>query len=339
MIRRLLISLGALALLPLSAFAQAPDPVRLGWLASLTDAALFIAIKKGYFRDERIEIASTEFRSGANMVLPLGKGDLDVAAGSPSAGLYNAISRDLGIKIVADKTRSSPGYSGSHMIIRKDLVDSGRFRTLADLKGLRMALNGPGNSNTATVNYALKSAGLTYDDFSFVDLNFPDHLNALDNKSIDGSNLVEPFASAAVARGLAVHVASDDRIDPEHQLANILYSAQFAARRDVAVRFMRAYLRGARFYLKALKDSRFAGENADEVIAILAEFTAVKDQAILRRIVPSGIDANGAVNIASLQKDADFYLSRGWLEKPIKIADVVDESFVQEAARQLGPFR
>ena len=337
--RRLLLLCLALCAAPLAAQAQPRDQVKLGWLASLTDAALFIAIKKGYFAGERIDIAPTEFRSGANMVLPLGKGDLDAAAGSPSAGLYNAIARDLGIKIVADKTRSSPGYSGSHMIIRKDLVDSGRFRTLADLKGLRMALNGPGNSNTATMNYALASAGLAWNEINIVDLNFPDHLNALENKSIDGSNLVEPFAGAAIARGLAARVASDDRIDPEHQLANILFSPQFVAKRDLATRFMNAYLRGARFYLKALRDSRFAGENAEEVIDILAEFTAIKDKEILRRIVPSGIDPDGTVNVASLQKDADFYLSRGWLEAPIRIADVVDQSFVQEAARRLGPFR
>ena len=319
-----------------SVSAQALDTVKLGWLASLTDAALFIAIKKNYFADERIEISPTEFKSGANMVLPLGTGELDAAAGSPSAGLYNAIGRDIKILIVADKTRSSPGYSGSHMIIRKDLVETGRFKNLVDLKGLKLALNGAGNSNTATVNFALTSAGLRYDDIDVVDLSFPDHLIALQNRSVDGSNLVEPFASAAVARGLAIRVASDDVIDPQHQLANILFSSKFAARKELGIRFMRAYLRGARFYLEALKDSRFAGTTGEEVISILAEFTAIKDKAILRSIMPSGIDPNGTVNISSLQKDADFYLSRGWLQNKINIADVVDHTFVDEASKSLG---
>ena len=63
-----------------------PTYVTLGWLASLTDTALFVAIKKGYFTDERIDVVTTGFRSGANMVVPLGTGELDVGAGSPSAG-------------------------------------------------------------------------------------------------------------------------------------------------------------------------------------------------------------------------------------------------------------
>ena len=223
--------------------------------------------------------------------------------------------------------------------VRKDHVDSGRYKTPKDLKGFRFAMSGPGVSNSSTLNQLLTSAGLKFDDVTPVSLSFPEHFLALQNKAVDAGATSEPILTQALKAGVAVLLKGDDEIDPGHQLAVILYSEGFAAKRDVATRFMRAYLRGARFYLKALKDSRFAGENADEVIAILAEFTAVKDQAILRRIVPSGIDANGAVNIASLQKDADFYLSRGWLEKPIKIADVVDESFVQEAARQLGPFR
>ena len=103
--------------------------------------------------------------------------------------------------------------------------------------------------------------------------------------------------------------------------------------------FMRAYIKGVRVYNDALKDGRIAGPGADDVVAALVEYSDIKDAKLHRETTPAACDPDGAVNIASLQKDADFYLSRGWLEKPIKIADVVDESFVQEAARQLGPFR
>lgn len=319
-----------------SAGAQTRDQVKLGWLASLTDTALFVAIKKGYFTDERIDVVTTGFRSGANMVVPLGTGELDVGAGSPSAGLYNAIARGVTMFIVADKTRSSPGYGGSHMLVRKDLIDSGRVKDLKDLKGLRVALNGPGNSNTATLNYALASAGLKYSDVIIIDLNMPDHVTALANKSIDASNGLEPFASTAIARGIAVRFRSDDQIDPHHQLANILFSDNFAKKPDIGVRFMRGYLRGARFYLGALKDGKLAGKNADEVIAILTEFTAVKDPEVLRNITPSGIDPNGEVNVASLQKDLDFYATQGWITGKVDLGKVVDHSFVRAAAKSLA---
>jgi NitT/TauT family transport system substrate-binding protein len=313
--------------------AQQRDQVRLGWLKSLTDSAIYIAIKKGYFTDENIEIVSTQFRSGANMVVPLGTGELDVGAGSPSAGLYNAVARGVKIIIAADKTRSSPGYGGSHLVVRKDLVDSGRYKSLKDLKGMKLASSGPGNSAMATFYYALKSVGLQMSDISTVNLSYPTHVTALSNKAVDGSFILEPFVSAAVAKGVAVRVDSDDRIDPNHQLATILFSGKFAAKREIAVRFLRAYLRGIDFYLGALKDGKLAGKNAEEVIAILIENTAVKDPKVLRSITPSGVDPNGTVNQASLQKDLDFYTSQGWIKGKVDLNMIVDSSFIREAVR------
>ncbi len=317
------------------AVAQEADKVRLGWLKSLTDSAIYIGIKKGFFADEKIEIVPTQFRSGANMVAPLGTGELDVGAGSPSAGLYNAVARGVKLVIVADKTRSSPGYGGAHFIVRKELVDSGRYKSFKDLKGLMIGLSGPGNSNTASLYFALKKAGLPYDSVKITNLAYPAHITAMSNKAIDVSIILEPFATSAISRGIAVKVAGDEEVEPEHQLANIIFSENFNAKKDVAVRFLRAYLRGVRFYLGALKDGKIAGSNADEIIAVVIENTAIKDPKILRSITPYGVDRDGAVNGASLQKDLDFYATQGWIKGNVDLKKIIDQSLVQAAAKSL----
>jgi NitT/TauT family transport system substrate-binding protein len=316
--------------------AQSIDKVRLGWLKSLTDTALYVAIKKGYFSAEKIEIVPTQFRSGANMVVPLGSGELDVGAGSPSAGLYNAVARGVKMVIAADKTRSSPGYGGAHFIVRKVVVDSGRFKDMKDLKGLRIALSGPGNSNTASLYYAIRPTGVKYGELTITTLGYPAQVTAMANNAIDVSIILEPFASAMAAKGVAVRVRSDDEVDPEHQLACLLFSGQFAAKRDLAVRFLRAYLRGVQFYRGALKDGKLAGPNAEEVISLIIANTVVKDPKVLRSITLFGVDPNGAVNAASLQKDLDFYATQGWIKGKVDLGKIVDQSFVQEAARTLN---
>ena len=136
----------------------------------------------------------TNFRSAADMVAPLGIGQLDAGAGSASAGLYNATVQGINIKIVADKASSPPGYGATKILIRKDHIDSGRFKTPADLKGFRFAMNAPGVSNTATLNALLKSAGLRYSDVTTVNMPLPDHVAALGNKGVDASASVEPAA-------------------------------------------------------------------------------------------------------------------------------------------------
>src|SRR3989454_8226330 len=77
--------------------------VRVGIANASSDVGFFIADRKGYFRQEGIDVTFTAFDSGAKMIAPLGLGRLDVGAGSPSAGLYNAVARGIVIKIVADK--------------------------------------------------------------------------------------------------------------------------------------------------------------------------------------------------------------------------------------------
>ena len=81
----------------------------------------------------------TGFASAAKMIVPLGTGELDVGGGTVSAGLYNAVERGIRIRIVADKGSVRDGYEFSTLLVRKDLVDSGQFKTLADLKGMTIA--------------------------------------------------------------------------------------------------------------------------------------------------------------------------------------------------------
>lgn len=329
-----------LPLLAGSAFAAEMDKVSVATANSISDAPLFIAQDKGYFRDENLEVTLTPFTSGSGMVAPLGTGQLDAGAGSASAGLYNAVARGINIKIVADKASSAPGYSGTKLLVRKDLVDSGRYKTLKDLKGMTFAMNGPGVSNTSSLNDVLTSVGLTYSDVKTVDLAFPDHVVALGNKSVDAGMTVEPSATAAVRAGYAEEILRDDQIAPNHEIASILYSDVFIKNRPgVAERFMRAYLRAVRFYNGALKDGHLAGPNADAVISIIAANTPFKDSATLRAITPFGCNPDGRIDIGTLQHDLDFYASQGLIDGKVSLNDIVDFSFVDAALKTLGPYQ
>ena len=87
----------------------AAQTITVGATSSTSDAPIYIAEKKGFFQAEGIEVKVTNFRSAADMVAPLGAGQIQAGAGSASAGLYNAVARGIRIKIVADKA-SWVGY-------------------------------------------------------------------------------------------------------------------------------------------------------------------------------------------------------------------------------------
>ncbi len=318
----------------------AAQAISVGATSSTSDAPIYIADKKGYFRAEGLEVKVANFRSAADMVAPLGAGQIEAGAGSASAGLYNAVARGIRIKIVADKASSPPGYGGTKILVRKDHVESGRYRELTDLKGMKFAMNAPGVSNTSTLNTLLKSAGLKYSDVETVDMPLPDHVAALKNKSVDAAASVEPGPALAVRNGDAVVIKSDDEILPNHQIAVLLYAEEFALKRPAAARsFMRAYLRAVRFYNGALADGRLGGPNADEVIAILSEATPIKSREIYKLITPTGMNPDGRVNKASLAHDLAFYAEQGLVKGAVDLDDAVDGSFVEAALQELGPYR
>src|SRR5438270_11954991 len=144
------------------------DEVKIGTPLVISDAPIVIAEQKGFCREQGIRTTVINLVTGSQMVAPLGTGQIDIAAAATSAGLFNSAARGIGLKIVADKGSNLPGYAYVSLLVRKELVDSGKFKTMQHLKGLRIAEPGKGGSTGSTVNQALKSAGLKYDDAQHV---------------------------------------------------------------------------------------------------------------------------------------------------------------------------
>jgi NitT/TauT family transport system substrate-binding protein len=320
----------------------AQTTVRVASSGIASDIGFFLALKKGYFRDEGLTVELTQMANAPQMIGPLGRGQLDVGAGTVAASLYNAVAQGISIRAVADKGSMRKGYGFSGLLVRKDLVERGRYKSYADLKGLKLAVGTFGSANASAMNEALKKGGLKWSDAaSIVALQFPQHIVAYQNKAIDASMTNEPTATTAVQNALAVRIAGNDEIYPAQQTAVVLYSEIFARDKpQIAQKFMRAYVRAVRDYNDALKDGHIAGPNADEVIATLTEHTFIKDAATHRSITPAAIDPDGRMNMEGLRNDLAFFKELKLLQDPnITVERIIDTSFVEHAVKELGPYK
>jgi len=318
--------------------AVAQDAVSVGITNVATDVAFFLAERNGYFAEENIAVTFTPFASAATMIAPLGAGQLDVGSGGIAAGFYNAVGRNIEMKVVADKGSISDTIEYSTLVIRKDLADSGRYKSLSDLKGLSIAVAAQGANSESTLNEAAKKGGLVYDDIDIVYLPFPEMYAALQNGAIDGAITNEPTLSRLLNDGIAVR-GSKDVVYPGQQVAMIFYSEDFSQRRaDVAKRFMRAYVRAARDYNDALVDGRLGGPEADDVVAALTEFTVIKDPAVYRSMTPFVLNPDGKISLDSLENDLAFYKQRGLVAEDAELTPFIDMSFAEWAANELGPY-
>src|SRR5438093_13556140 len=104
MVRFGLYLVGVVLLLTGSAIGQAPaTTLRVGLVASVSDAGFFVPMERGYFAEQGLAIEFVPFRSAADMLAPLGAGRLDIGGGAVSAGRFNATARGVELPIVAEQ--------------------------------------------------------------------------------------------------------------------------------------------------------------------------------------------------------------------------------------------
>lgn len=321
-----------------AASAAAQTPVSIGLTNTSSDVGFFIADKKGYFGAEGISTTMTPFASAAKMIAPLGTGQLDVGGGTVAAGLYNAVERGIDLRIVGDKGMSIDGYDYKAVVVRKDLVDGGAFKSLADLKGRKVAVVAKGAADESVLHQALLKGGLKDADIERVYVPFSQQLVALQNKGIDAAIAGEPDITQMLRTGVAVRFAGLSKFYP-HQAAHVLYSGSFFKDRDTGVKFLKAYLRAVRDYDRALKDGKLAGPGGEEIVAMLSEMTGVKDLSIFRDAVPPYIEPNGALNMTVLQTDLAYFKELGLVKPDMVLERVIDRSVAEAAVAQLGPYK
>jgi len=315
--------------------APARAAVGLGVIGGSSDAAIFLAVDKDYFAEQGLDVDLQPFRSAAEMIPALGAGQLEVGGGTPSAGLFNAIGRGIPIRIVADRGCQSPGHGYEGLVVRRDLVQEGRFHDLADLRGATVAFSAQGSSGEIVLDTALAKLGLSTRDLNAVVMGFPDMPAALAGGSVDAAMLIEPFLVSAVDKDLGVVWRRSDELSPDFQAAVLLYGPAIVQEPDVARRFMLAYVKATRYYNQAVAAK---GSPAwQELVDVLIRHTSVKDRALYERIVLPGIDPDAAVNVESLRASQDWFVERGLQQEKIDLAQALDPSYARAAASQLGP--
>lgn len=325
-----------LALLVPAPAGRAAAPIRMGYLGVASDAGIFIALDKGYFKEQGLDVALERFGVGADQMALLGSGRLDIASGAPSPTLFNAVSRGLPVAVVADKGSLRKGFGFNIFVVRKALVDGGQFKGLNDLRGRVLASASPASIVNFESHLVLKKGGLTPKDVTIEYIEFADQPAAMANGKIDASVMVEPFATATESRGIGKIVMPLDQILPDFQTAVIFYNTQWArAHADDARRWMVAYVKALRSYNEALRNRQIR----DDVITIMSGHTPIKDRAVWDKMIWPGLHPNGAFTVRTILDYERWLLNEHQISEFVVPSRFVDASYVDHAVTVLGPLR
>lgn len=322
-----LVLIGLLALTLVSAPALGQTKVRTGYLPVISYVPIFVAVDLGYFKEKNIEIELLRFASGAKQMAPLASGSIDVAAGGASAGLFNAIASGSNFKIVADKGQNRDGKAyGNQLILSTAAMEKVKAGGFKALKGETFATFGKGSVADFGLYHELKHGGLDWSEVRIVNLEPPKIYQAIKSGAIVGASTAEPWSAIVEVEGIGVRylTAADIPEIAETQIAVIMYGGDFMTKqRDLAQRWMDAYIKGIRYYNKN-------GMMHDTVVKILQKYTKV-DGKVLAKSIPVYLDNNGRVNIKSIQQQIDWNVKVGNLKTPIDARAIVDESFLPKS--------
>ncbi len=301
---------------------------------SITGAGIYVALERGYFKQQGLDVEIVPFPGGAQMISSVAASQVEIADTDAGAGLLNAISRDLPMRFVADGSRCDEKRCGTAFVVRKSLLDDGKFNDVKDLKGLTVNNFTPGSTLYQYLSRMLDSAGLKTTDLRMQNINaFTDVLAALSNGSVDASWMVEPLTTQGIDKGFLGRFRNATELFGPQQNTIIVYSPDFATKQqDAGKRFMLAYVQGVRGYLDAMDN----GQNYDEVVSILVKDSALKDPAVYKKVGLPGFDPNAQLLLDPLKTNQQWYVDHGDVKTPVNIDQVYDPSYLQAALSTLG---
>jgi NitT/TauT family transport system substrate-binding protein len=288
-----------------------PVTVKVGFVAALFDCFTIIAVDRGYFHQEGIEVELKQFPASLDANQALSIGAIDALASAVSVQLLNSKIRKIDSSIVASAGSNLPGHGSIALVLRKDLIDSGRYKGPRDLKGMKLA-----TAMTAPAQFlaaqAGADAGLGEGDIEFVALGIANIVAGMSNKAIEGGSVNEPFASLMVEKADGVRVLSMDQKYPNFPAGYLMYGP-LLTKTNVAAgnRFMVAYLKGLRDYRLAFGPEK---KDQDAILALLK-----KNDIVVTPETPSlGIPEDGAPSFDHVDAYLDWLVQTGTLrgERP-----------------------
>jgi NitT/TauT family transport system substrate-binding protein len=306
--------------------------IKSGFVAGTIIAApLYIALDKGYFKELGLDVQLEPLQGGSDAVVQIASGNFDVAAGGAGAGFWNAVDRGVKFVVVAP-LHTETARQATPLITSKANFDSGKIKSVADLKGKKVAVNAKPSATEYWLEKALNTGGLTIKDVDEQVVAFTDVIAALTNGAIDAAMLGEPLVTLAEDKGQVVRIA--DGFIPDFQVTSVYYNADFAKNKPEAAKaFIIAFLKGCR-------DLQGNGWKDDANAKIIEKYTKVPADVVKRAATPT-CEPNGAIHVDDFMKLQEFLTKRGDLTyaKPVDFKALVDASYVQNALKVLGEYK
>ena len=306
----------------LSAAAGAEEIVVSNYAVSANGMPFGVAMAKGYFKDEGLNITGLISSAGGGTTLRNMLAGGGVPYGEVNPGVVvSAVLAGADLKIVSDNVLTVAEFVWA---VKPDSP----IKTLKDLKGHKIGYTNPRSTSQALANMLVQSAGLKPEDVELVKTGgFGEGIAALDSGLIDVAPITEPLWSKVKGKYRAV-VAASDILPPLDNVVGVATEEMMAKRGD----FIRAVIRARR---KAVQFMKEHPDEAGDIVAKQYNLEPEVARAAVRNLVTSSTKGvpywgDGQIHLDGLKRMIEAQRSVGAITGEVDYNKLVDTRFLPD---------
>lgn len=324
----------ALVLAPMGAASAQPVTIKIGWaqtpghLAPLEAALakrhpeLFHHLGKSYV------MVPVRFQGSTPQVQALATGDLQIAAFGSAATALAITRAHLDVRVVADVVQDGvDGYFTQPYYVLK----GGPIKTIADVKGKRIATNAIGSGSDAAMRIMFRRHGIKDSDFTTIEANFANMPALIEDGKVDLVPILPQFARSIEASGKYRPLFHIHDVYGQSQVVEWVMTESFIkAHRAALVDFFEDHIRAVRWFL----DPAHHQEAVEIAHEVTKQPIANLEYAFTRKDQYRSPDAKP--NVPAIQREIDDSVKLGILPVDVKLVPkYVDLTLIEDAKRRI----
>ncbi|NNM72575.1 ABC transporter substrate-binding protein [Enterovirga aerilata] len=271
---------------------------------------LFVAIERGFFRNEGLLVDTSPSAGGATGIPGLVAGSYDIAYGNVVSTLL-AAQQGIELRVIAPGTKIQEARNDhSAIVVRRE---SG-IRSGKDLEGKVVGVNTRNNVIWLYARAWIKATGGNPDRVTYKEIPHPQMEDAIRQKQVDAGYMVVPYVTLATAKPEFEKIAHPySAVQLGVDVGQYLATASFVqSKPETVAKFVRALRRGIEWYNANLTNP--------DLLPIISGFTKIEVPLLKTLTLPP---APLVVEPAQMERTTQLMIEHRLLRKPVDVKALV----------------
>ncbi|MEN3929648.1 ABC transporter substrate-binding protein [Microvirga sp. W0021] len=226
------------------------ETVKVGVLRYVSSGGLFLAVERGYFKAEGIEVELKFFEAAQPIAVAVVSGDTSFGVTALTGGFYNLAGKGA-LKIIGGQGMEKKGYEGNLIVASNEAFAKG-LTDASKLAGKSVGISQIGSSFHYQIGQIAKAKGFKLSDVSLKPLqSLSNMMAAVKTSQVDAIIIAPHMAKALEKAGEGKIIGRVSDID-EYQYGGLFTSTQIIEKNpELVQKFFKAYQKGIIDYSKA----------------------------------------------------------------------------------------